>query len=333
MKKTDKIKKKITDYLYDHYLFALILKNAKTLFLCLLAAIIFAFGYTCFITPHNESEGLTIVTGGCSGISQNIILILEILHVKFDVYTVSSILYTLINVPICLFGFFCVGKKFSIYSLINVIASSLFISFFPKVGISTAIASNTLVMDHDLVRVVFAGVCTGLSSALAFKGGLSCGGIDVFAYYFSNKKSSGVGIYAYIINGIIVLIHSILLSVYTPNRWSEAVIATLFSLVYLFICSLIVDSINVRNKKVQVQMISQNEHLSEILVAFFPHSATILKGKGAYSGVEKNVIYMVVSSSELKKVCMVAKKVDEHVFIVASPITKVFGNFYIKPVE
>lgn len=333
MRKSERIKKKITDYLYDHYLLSSILQNGKTLFWCLLAAIIFAFGYTCFITPHDEGNGLTIVTGGCSGLSQNIILLLEIFGVQFNVYTVSSILYTVINIPICLFGFFFVGKKFSVYSLINVVVSSIFISLLPKTGISTEIAKYNLIMDHDLVRVVFAGVCTGLSSALAFKGGLSCGGIDVFAYYYSNKKASGVGVYAYIINGTIVLVHSLLLSIHDHSKWTEAVVATLFSVVYLFIVSLIIDFINVRNKKVQIQMISQNDHLQEILVAFFPHSATVLKGKGAYSGVEKNVIYMVVSSTEVKKVCAVAKKVDEHVFISVIPLTKVYGNFYIKPVE
>jgi uncharacterized protein YebE (UPF0316 family) len=42
---------------------------------------------------------------------------------------------------------------------------------------------------------------------------------------------------------------------------------------------------------------------------------------------------VVVSSSEVKKVVAVAQKIDEHVFITATPLKQVYGNFFIKPLE
>ena len=95
----------------------------------------------------------------------------------------------------------------------------------------------------------------------------------------------------------------------------------------------IIDAINLRNKKVSLQIITANEHMPEIIIANFPHSATVAKGKGAYSGQEKTMIWMVVSSSEVKKVVAVAQKIDEHVFITATPLKQVYGNFFIKPLE
>ena len=96
---------------------------------------------------------------------------------------------------------------------------------------------------------------------------------------------------------------------------------------------LIIDIINLRNKKIELQIITSKEHMPEIIIANFPHSATVVKGTGAYSGNEKTMFWMVVSSSEVKKVVRIAKKIDEHAFITATPLKQVYGNFFIRPVE
>lgn len=333
MKKITKIKKKVNNFLFDHLPIRILLDHSRCLFFCVLAAFIFSFGYTSFVTPVDQETGLLIVTGGVSGISQNLILILQLCRIEIDFFVASSILYAALNVPIAIFAFFCVGKKFAIYSILNVFISSLFMQIIPNWDVTNAIRLNEFISSNDVTRVIFAGVCTGLSSAIAYKGDFSCGGIDVFTYYFALRKSTSVGKYSVAINGCIVLLHTILFCINAPTQYANAVIAALFSIAYLFITSLIVDFINVRNKKVQIQIISSNIHMQEILVAYFPHGATVLKGKGAYSGVDKNVIFMIVSSSEVKKVVAVCQKVDDHSFIAVSPLTQVFGKFFIKPVE
>ena len=78
---------------------------------------------------------------------------------------------------------------------------------------------------------------------------------------------------------------------------------------------------------------TNNSKMSNILLAYFPHGATITHATGAYTNGEKEVIYMVVSSNEVNKLIKVAKKVDEHVFISAIPLEQVYGNFFSKPVE
>ncbi|MGM9873456.1 MAG: YitT family protein [Bacilli bacterium] len=333
MKKIKKIKKKVNDFLFDHLPIRILLDNTKCVFFCIVAAFIFSFGYTSFVTPVDQETGLLIVTGGVSGVTQNLILLFEICGLKIDFFVASSILYAALNVPIAIFAFFFVGKKFAIYSIINVFVSSLFMQIIPNWDVTSAIRENLFIVNNDVTRVLFAGVCTGLSSAIAYKGDFSCGGIDVFTYYFALRKSTSVGKYSVAINGCIVLLHTILYCINSPAKYDNAIIAALFSIAYLFITSLIVDFINVRNKKVQIQIISSNVHMQEILVAYFPHGATVLKGKGAYSGVDKNVIMMIVSSSEVKKVVTVCQKVDDHAFLAVSPLTQVFGKFFIKPVE
>ena len=350
MKKSEKIKRKINDYLFDHRVLRATLDHLNALFHSVVAALIFAFGFASFITPTIievaegvYEEGLHIATGGVSGVSQTIALALKMAGsldgISGDtVSTVISIAYFVVNIPILTFAFFKIGKRFAIYSMINVGLSSLFIFLFthPEVShinVARDIAANHMIYEHELVRVLFGAVTVGVSSAFAYRGDVSCGGIDVFSYYFALRKSSSIGKYGIIINSIIITSYSVLLMFSQGSDWEAGVISLFFSILYLFVANLIIDAINLRNKKIQVQIVTNSEYLVPVLIANFPHGATVVNGEGAYTHAPKKVIYMVVSSSQVKSVVNLARKVDHHAFIMLTPLTQVYGNFFIKPVE
>ena len=309
-----------------------VLENSRTLFMCIFAGAIFAFGFSCFITPYGDDPA--IVTGGVSGISQNIYLVISMFNDSIKLSDVTSIAYFVLNIPILVFAFFAISKKFAIYSLINVLVSSIFIRVFPPllVDISKLISENPS-FGGIITRIFFGAMSTGVSSALAYRANCSCGGIDVFSYYFALRKSTSVGKYAIMINAVIITLYAGLSLIKYPGEWGKSILLLFFATAYLFIVAIVVDFINVRNQKVQIQIITSKEHMSEVLLANFPHSATIVRGKGAYSGTDRNIIYMVVSSVEVNKVVALCQRVDEHVFISVSSLIQVYGNFFIKPIE
>ena len=341
--KRARLKKQIDNFLFDHYIFKTVLDYMGGFFVAAIAAAIFAFGFSCFITPYYEG-GFTIATGGVSGISQVIALIVEfIVGHPIGNNLIQSIGYTLLNIPLLVFSFLKIGKRFSIMTLVNVLLTSLFISIFSNTGIAKNVAQFSFlaadgvteihVLEPVIVRVLFAGICTGLSSAFAFIGGISCGGIDIVSYYLGARKSTQVGRYNIIINAVIVVTYSFLKCFNKDVGVIYSLYSIIFSIIYLMECGLIVDAINLRNKKVEVQIITSKVHMPEIIIANFPHSATIVNGHGAYSGAEKIILWMAISTNEVKRVVDVAKKVDEHVFIAVTPLKQVYGNFFIKPLE
>ena len=336
-KKAQRIRKQIDNFMFDHYIFKTAIEYIISFFIAAIAAAIFAFGFTCFTNPANPDD-FVLATGGVSGVSQIIALVVELITKSSEARsTIISVGYIVLNVPLMIFAFFKIGKKFTIFTFINVVLSSVLISVFDKTGMANAIASYQIngeyVLNSIIVRVLFAGVCTGISSALAYTGGISCGGIDIVSFYLGTRKSTQVGRYNIIINDFIVLTFALLRTLDAQFDLIYALYSAIFSIIYLMETGTIVDAINLRNKKVSLQVITYKEHMPEIIIANFPHSATVVKGKGAYSGQERTIFWMVVSSSEVKKVVAIAKKIDEHVFISATPLKQVYGNFFIKPVE
>ncbi len=337
-KKYLRFKKQVENFLFDHYIIKTVLHYFFGFLVAAVAALIFAFGFSCFITPASQ-DGFVIATGGVSGITQIIALIVELIRgAPIGNNQIQSIGYTLLNIPLLIFSFFKIGKRFTIFTLVNVVLSTTFIRIFSsnQVNLGKYIAETEFAgvkpLDPIIVRVLFAGICTGLSSALAFASGISCGGIDIVAYYFGARKSTQVGRYGIIINVFVILTYATLRSI-SQGEFAYWVFSIFFSVIYLMEVGLIIDSINLRNKKIEMQIITSKEHMPEMIIANFPHSATVVRGKGAYSGGDKLMLFMVVSSSEVKKVVDIAKKIDEHAFITATPLKQVYGNFFIKPLE
>ena len=344
MNKIERLNRKVNNYLYDHIHLRETLHFTKGFFVALFSAVFYAFAFYCFITPAVENqatiEGSSIITGGVGGVTQVFYLLIRIFGGQIDQLVLQSICYFAFNIPILTFAYFKVGKRFAILSLINVALSSLFIQLFGgnffglHFDFTLAKEVATALQDQHLTRVLFGGVCIGFASALAFKNEISCGGIDVFSYYFSLRKSTSVGKYATAINSCIIVTFSVLTIVLNKGQYAYiGFLNFMYGILYLFVVMLVVDFINNRNKKVQIQIITSIEGLEHVLIANFPHSTTIVKGMGGYSHADKNILYMIVSSNEVKKVINLVRKVDPHSFITVTALIQAYGNFYIKPIE
>ena len=357
MRRLAKIRKKFDNYMFDHPILRNVSFYTVGLLFCLLSAFLLSFSIRTFITPSQMIPGVEqgdlprIVSGGMSGFAQNIVKIFQMCGVTDEnlVNTIQSVFYAILNVPLIILAFLKIGKKFAIFSAINVVATSLFIQFLPADfidGISIHFTNSLL------ARGLSGGIFSGLSTAIAFKVNQSAGGLDILSFYFAARKNKSVGSYIVLFNACIVGLYAIL-SLFSPDvfqlhfagidnyvfpdnfltLFSSILTLTLFSIVYMFAYALVVDLINARNKKVQVQIITERPTLSDILIANFPHSATTVQGLGAYSKREKTIIYMVVSTSETKHVVKVIQTADPNAFINIINLQQVYGKFFIRPME
>ena len=107
----------------------------------------------------------------------------------------------------------------------------------------------------------------------------------------------------------------------------------LYSALYLLASSLVVDKINLRNKKMKVEITTAKEGLGSLLVAQLPHGATVVNASGAYSGKPVFYVTMVVSSYEVNHLIKIVRKNDSHAFVYVTELQLVDGRFHMKPVK
>ena len=334
------IYKGINEYLYEHRKVKFVLEYLVSFIASAIAAFLFSYGFRTFISPTGANEEL--ITGGISGLSQVLIKLIEVianlLHLDFIksiIYDSSgnvnsmlySILYLSMNIPLVILAFFKIGKKFAIFSLVNVALVSVFTAIIKPEWSIIDLSQMSTGSVGLFERALFGGLCTGLSTALAVKFDHSAGGIDIVSVYLSSKGKGSMGKYMLFINGAVVLSFTFL------NGFKEYAHIALFALVYLFTSSTVVDTFYVRHKKVQLQIITSNENLPKILISNLPHSCTVADAKGAYQGTPKKIIYMDISTTEVKLALKVIQEVDEQAFVSVTPIQSVYGKFYVKPMK
>ncbi len=337
MKKIEKLKRKTNDFLYNHLWLKFVVDYGFSLIATLFSAAIFAMNVNVFLQPSVLGEATagiqSLVSGGSSGAAQVINLIFQVNGVTIpnNPSLLFSIFYLLINLPLVYIAFRFVGKRFGAFTLINVacvfgLTNVMRGQFFIDIAL--------FVNDHGgmLARALFAGMCTGLSSAVAYKIESSAGGFDIISYYYSERKSVLAGKYGMFINATIITAFSIITAINT-GKWGESAGLIFFSSVYLLAVMLVIDVINIRNKKAQLQIITTKKDLHKLLLANIAHGATVVNAKGAYSDNERFIIYMVVSTYEIKKAVRVIRQLDPESFVNVTSLQQVHGHFHMRPIK
>jgi uncharacterized membrane-anchored protein YitT (DUF2179 family) len=306
-----------------------ILENSAIFFVSVISSFLAAYVFRSFIVPAGDPLPTPLITGGVSGISQITNRLFDVLNLftQIENRSLQAILYFIFNIPIFVLAFTKIGKRFAIFSFINVIITSFFIEVIPHDW------TQLITISEDfLSRAIIAGLIQGISSSLAYLMDISSGGMDVITVYFANVKSTSVGKYAFAINGVIYLLFTMLYLLNTDSM-TGALNAVIFSVIYSFTTSQVVDAINIRNKKTQLQIVTSRVDMPKILMEKFFHGCTVVQAKGGYTNSIKYIVYMVVSSREVTAVVKHIRTVDPESFIDESPSHQVYGKFFIKPIK
>ena len=332
--KTELFKRRINDFLLDH---KIVRETGSAIYIAIIlfiSAFTLAYGYRAFTAPttYDPTTGTSIerapalINGGASGISQVILRFIQICGYTGSESTALSILYFLINVPLFFVAFKFVGKKFAILTGLNVGLTSFLINYMPQEW--TEIFT---IYDDYTARALFSGILTGISSGVAFYAGTSGGGVDIITYAIAEKKSTNVGKYSTIANGMIVITYTFVnaIRIHSLNECTM----TLYSLIYFVTSSKVIDLINIKNKKVELQINTELNDLAEMLMRSFPHGCTIVDSIGGYTHKKRKIIYMIVSSSEVKQVVSFVKNLDPNSFVNVNSSNQVYGKFFIKPIK
>jgi uncharacterized membrane-anchored protein YitT (DUF2179 family) len=229
-----------------------------------------------------------------------------------------SLPYTLVNlvlnaVPVYI-GFKFIGKKFTLYSCLMIVLTSVLTDIIP----AYVITYNTLLIS------IFGGMINGFVMSLCLMVDATTGGTDFISIYFSEKNGMDSWNLILGINIVIISAAGILFG------WEKA----FYSIIFQYASTQV---LHVLYKKYQKQtLFIVTNHAAEICDAIYKvsnHGATILDGKGSYEHQERDIVYSVVSGAESKKVLAVVKSIDPTAFVNVIKTEELSGRFYQRPTE
>ncbi len=280
-------------------------EDGKRLLIVCLASVLMAINIKSFV----RTGGL--YPGGATGLT---ILLQRIGLLLFQVEIPYTIVNVLLNAFPVYIGFRFIGKKFTLYSCLMILLTSVLTDIIPG-----------WVITYDILLIsVFGGIINGLVISMCLMMNATTGGTDFIAIYLSDKK--GVDSFNIVLglNIVILGIAGILFG------WDKA----LYSIIFQYVSTQV---LHMLYKKYQQQtLIIITNKAKEVCAAIFEvshHGATVLEGKGSYEHQERKMVYSVVSSAEAKKVIHAVKEADNAAFVNAIRTEQLYGRFYQKPVD
>ncbi|GAF64019.1 hypothetical protein BTS2_0911 [Bacillus sp. TS-2] len=270
-----------------------LLKETEKMIVILIGSALIAISLNWFLIPAN------VFASGFTGVAQ---LISSVIPVS------TGILLFLLNIPVAIMGWLKVGKSFTIYSFISVVFTSLFLELIPIHQFSPDIILNA----------VFGGVITAIGAGIMLKWGASSGGLDIIALLLSRYSDRPIGIYFFLLNGIIVVMSGLL---FDPEK-------ALYTLVTLYVTSRVVDAIHTRHVKLTAFIVTQNaDKVREEIYQHFTRGITRVPSKGGFTSNDNEVLMIVLTRYELYDLKQILKQTDPKAFTNIVETTEVFGLF------
>ncbi|MBU1003498.1 MAG: YitT family protein [Proteobacteria bacterium] len=243
-----------------------------------------------------------LVTGGLFGLA-------SLLYYVTGLST-PGWLYMLLNIPLFIFAWVKVSRRFFYYSAFAMIATTVFYE----------LLTISMPVKNQLYASVAAGVLAGFGAGIVLRSLGSNGGLDVIGVYLFQRYNIGIGKVYLAFNAVLYGLSLAYLSL-------DLIIA---SLIMVFVTTVVMENtLSMFNQRKVVFIISTAaDEISRDILHSLKQSATFLRGFGAFSRQEKNVLMTVVNNLQLKKLEEITFGHDEKALFIVENTFSVLGSSF-----
>ena len=247
-----------------------------------------------------------------AGVMGLTVFIQRVFSTYFGIELFYSPINILLNVVPVYIGFRYIGKKFTLLSLLMIVANSFLVDILPI---------RALTYDPLLIAV-FGGVLNGIAIAMCLRADATSGGTDFIAIYLSQKKGmEGFNVVLYF-NSALLLTAGFLFG------WDKA----LYSIIFQFVSTQVLSTRYKRYKKDTLFVITDHpQEIAKLINTRTGHGATILDVTGSYQDTPRRMIYSVINAEELSVVLKEIERIDAKAFVNVMRTDRLMGRFYMRP--
>lgn len=279
------------------------MKKFVSYLMVIMIALMMALNYQLFVFPNSFAPA------GLNGIFT---MIQHVLGFKLSYTSI------ILNVPLAIFVYFVVSKPYALRSLTYTLAFSGFLMLFENLDLSAFVYSTTV---STLLGPTVAGLITGFGGYYMHKIGACYGGTEFIAKLI-HKKRPAFNLFT------IIFALNVAVAVASYFVYDYKIEPVLLCIIYSYMSSSVRDNMNRKNKSaVRCEIITDEpETLGADIIDILHHTATVMTGKGLYSGEEKAVLICIVNPAQVTELTRIVAKYPNS-FVTVSHVDSVLGNF------
>ena len=258
---------------------------------------IFALGLSAFSIPNH------FLVGGATGIARSV---QQFAHLDVSV-TVAAL-----NVVMFLLGFYILGKRFALTTIVSTLVFPVFLNQFLKIE-----AFSHLTGDR-LLAALFGGMLTGLGLGIVMRLGGSTGGMDIPPLILNKKFRIPVALSMYFFDIFILLSQMIFSN-------TEEI---LYGIMSVLLTSIVLNQVLVFGAgDVQVLIISREyERINEIIQTDLDRGSTFLPIQTGFEKLDQKAVLCVLPNREMSHLNHCVQEIDPKAFIIINGVREVRGR-------
>ncbi|MFG6148709.1 YitT family protein [Halobacillus sp. B23F22_1] len=272
--------------------------KVKNILFILLGSAVFSFGLVHFNIQNELGEG------GFTGIT---LLLLYLFN--WD----PALMNIVLNIPVLIVGWKILGRHTFFYSLIGILAVSIFIRLSQMYLIEINLAADLT------LAALFAGVCIGVGLGIIFRYGGTTGGVDIIARLMNKYLGWSMGRSMFLFDALVIFTSTI---TYLDH------IKGMYTLVAVFIGARVIDFIQEGAYAARGTTIisEKSEEIAHKIMKEMDRGVTVLEGRGSFTGSRRDVLYCVIGKNEIIRLRNVIEQIDPHAFVAVSHVHEVTGE-------
>lgn len=251
------------------------------------AAILYALSFILFITPNKFAPA------GIGGI---------VTMVQYKMGFSIGYLYLLLNIPLCIFAFFDVRRRFAVRTMVFVIVYSLAYLAMQHMPLDAFICVSN--GKNTILPAIAAGTLSGVVYGIALRVDSSTGGTDIVAACVQKRWPEFSMVWViFFLNAAVAVVSYFVYSEVDPATGVEVFNfePVILCIVYCLVSTKVCDAILAGNKQaVKFEVVTDNpEELSADIINELHHTATVISARGMFSNDEKQMLICVVGKRQI----------------------------------
>ncbi|SFE22066.1 Uncharacterized membrane-anchored protein YitT, contains DUF161 and DUF2179 domains [Lentibacillus persicus] len=269
----------------------------RDILLIIIGSFIFSIGVNYFAIPNRLSEG------GVIGVT-------IVLHYLFD-WSPGAVNFVL-NTSLVALGYKFFEKRVTIYTIIAIIFSSLFLHITVDWG--------SEVNDDMLLAALFAGLGVGLGLGLIFRAGGTSGGSAILARLANQAFGWTIG------KGMLIID----IAVIAGSAFVIGQERAMYTLVSVYVGAKIIDVVvEGANERTAVLIVSKSsDEILEAVTNKMARGVTVLDGQGGYTRTQREVLYLVINRYEIVPFRKIISETDPDAYVTVHPVQEIFRKGY-----
>lgn len=263
----------------------------------------------CFIASCSINLFLVpshLLTGGATGIA---IIFYYLAGLPIGLQTF------LYNIPLLAAAWKTMGK---VYTVDIIIGTAIFSACLDATKFLNAYAS----INDVMLAAIFGGVFNGIGYGIVFRMNGSTGGFDIIGAIVKKYYSLNMGGVIFGFNCLIMLVAAFLFGM-AP---------AMLTLICMFVNAMVTDKViaGFNSRKAVLIVSDKAENIAEGIMEV-GRGVTFLHGQGAFTRRERNVVFVVVTLTQVAKIKLIANAIDSNAFMIIMSANEVMGRGFSLP--